>query len=458
MRTIDIDRSRAPEAGEIRPFTFPSIERFALGNGVPVIFARTEGLPVATLSLLLPSGATREDPTKAGLAKLTASLLESGTEDLTAADVAQRLEGLGVRLHSGTSWEISHVDFTALSEKLDEAGALMARLVRHPVFPEAEVERLRSEQLAGILQRRAEPRGFANELVSRFLFADSSPFSRPLGGTAATAGALARADVVDFHQRTYSPSSAALVAAGNVDRQRLTELLESAFGDWSGPKPPTPDWNVEIRYEKPRVIIVDRPGAVQSEIRVTHLGVERHTPDYFAILVMNTILGGAFSSRLNLNLRERHGFTYGVRSSFVMRRRPGPFLVSTAVQTEVTAAAVREIFAELDRMRTGSVTDEELGDARQYVAGTFPLLLQTTDGIASHLAELIIYDLPDSYLEEFADRVLTIGRDDVNRVADRHLHPGSALTIVLGDAQRVQAELEQLGIGEVEVVQPDAIP
>lgn len=458
MSATALDRSQAPPPGEIRPFEFPSVERFTLGNGLRVLFARTTGLPVTTLSLILPSGATREPASRAGLARLTATLLESGTEDLSAAEISERLEGMGVRLHSGTSWEISHVDFTALTEKVGDASRLMAELVRASIFPEPEVERLRNEQLASILQRRAEPRGFANELASHFLFADGSPYSRPISGNSATVAPLTRDEVVAFHRSTYTPRAAALIVAGNIERDRLWDALENAFGDWTGNDAPPANYFVEPRFEDSRVVIVHRPRAVQSELRMGHIGVSRDTPDYFPIVVMNTVLGGAFSSRLNMNLRERHGFTYGVRSGFSMRKQPGPFLVSTAVQTEVTAAAAREIVHELRQMRSGPVTDDELADARQYVAGTFPLLLQTTDGIASRLAEQFIYDLPHSYLEDFASRILSVEAKDVQRVADQYLQPDQLVTVILGDAEKIRTQLQDLEIGPVETVTPESVP
>lgn len=457
MSTSLLDRSSPPEPGAVRPFEFPAIHRFRLSNGIPVIAAETTGVPVATLSALLPAGALRESADQAGLARLTTSLLESGTRSMTASELSERLESMGLRLSTGTGWETAHTDFTALTEYLEQAADLMAEVLREPTFPEAEVERLRGQQMAAILQRRAEPRGFANELANRFVFADSSAYTRPIGGYRETVSDLDRALVADFHAARYTPDRSALIAAGRFKPEHLQEILEEAFGDWKGPDAEPIQPSAAPRYATRQVVLVHRPGAVQSEIRVGHLGAARETADYFAILVMNSILGGAFSSRLNLNLREKHGFTYGVRSSFVMRREPGPFLVSTAVQTEVTAASVREIYNELDRIRDGHVTEAELNDARQYVAGTFPLALQTTDGIASRLAELFIYDLPDRYLQDFADQILDVIAEHVLHVARTYVRPDRAVTVVLGDADKIQGEIEELGLGPIDVVQADSL-
>lgn len=447
-----------PEAGRLRHFRFPDIERLVLSNGLPIYFAKMEGLPVSTFSLLLPSGALREEPSKAGLATLTGALLESGTEDLSAEEISSRLEGLGVRLHVGASWEVAHVDFTALTSKVKDASELVARLVKSPAFPVAEVERMKNHQVAAILQRRAEPRGFANELASRYIFADESPFARPLSGTTESVGSFVSDDVRAYHSACYSPHGAALVVAGAIDAEAVLENAERCFGAWEGPQLPRIAPVTKPRAEGLQAIIIERRGAVQSEIRIGHIGVARNTPDFFALTVMNTILGGAFSSRLNMNLREKHGFTYGVRSTFVMRRSPGPFLVSTAVQTEVTGAALREIIAELERIREGDVTKSELEDAKQFVAGTFPLPLQTTDGVASRLAELFVYDLPDSYLDEFPERTLSVDVAEVRRAANDHIHPDRLAILVLGDPEAVKPQLESLGISAVQVVRQEDVP
>jgi zinc protease len=451
-RGSEPDRSVVPPPGPLRPFEFPPIERFQLDNGLPVLFSRTEGPPIATFSLIVPAGGIREPEGKMGLATLTGALLESGTGEMDAAEVAERLEGLGVRLNVGTSWEVSHVDFTSLADRTPHVAEIASALVREPTFPDAEVDRLRRQQLAGILQRRADPRSLANEVVTRFVYSQVSPFSRPLSGTAESVKGIAGEETRAFHQRTYVPAGAALVAAGNLTAEAVRRIAQSSFGDWSGAPPPRPEVPAGPASDTVQVVIVERPGAVQSEIRVGHVGVARRTPDYFPILVMNTILGGAFSSRLNLNLREKHGFTYGASSSFVMRRQEGPFLVSTAVQTEVTGAAIREIFREIEGIQEGEATPAELTDARQYVAGTFPLRLQTTDGVASRLAELFIYDLPDSYLADFSERVLAVTGEEVLQAARAHLHPQRAVVLVVGDSERLVPQIAELGLPDPRIV------
>lgn len=455
---LKTDRSTPPAPGPLRPFDFPPITRLELSNGVPVFFAPSEGFGVVTMSAILDAGGVHDGSGRAGLATLTTSLLESGTADRSAVQIADEIERLGLQLGSAASWDAAHVELTGLTSTMTPGAAVVSDLIQRPSFPHAEVERIRNEQLAGIVQRRAEPRALANEMVGRFVFAESSPFSRPLGGSTDSVEGLTRSDVAAFHSSRYSASAASVIMAGDLGPDEALRLAEDAFGRWAGSRlePVVPD--AAPRFAETRVVLVDRPGAVQSEIRVGHPGVARDTPDFFPLVVMNAILGGAFSSRLNMNLRERHGFTYGVSSSFVMRRQPGPFLVSTAVQTEVTAAALTEVFAELGRIREAPVAQDELVDARSYLAGTFPLRLQTTDGLASRLAEIAVHRLPLDYFDGYRDRIIAVTAEEVLRAATDHLHPGAATVVVVGDASAIRAGVEALELGPVTVVDADGNP
>ncbi len=457
MNIRPLDRSVAPPPGPLRPFRFPDFGTFSLTNGVPVYFSESNGLPVVTVRVIHPSGAIREVGELGGLATLTGSLLESGTGRMSASEIARSFEALGVRLGVGTSWEVGSVDVTALIRNVDAVVDLMAEVISDPIFPESEVERIRHQQLAAIQQRRADPRHLADEVIGRFIFAPESPFARPASGTPETVEKITRQDIVDYHESTFTPSGAAIVIVGRMGPEQARELAERGFGEWSGGPPPPLSGLAVPRGPGVRVVIVDRPGAVQSELRVGHIGVERNTPDYFPIAVMNTILGGSFSSRLNMNLREKHGYTYGVGSSFVMRRQSGPFIVATAVQTEVSGAAVREIVDELARIREEPVTAAEITDARDYLAGTFPLRLQTTDGVASRLAELFVYDLPHGFVDEFSARVLAVDTDEVLAAARHHIHPDDLTILAVGDAATVRPQLEELALGPIEVIPSDGV-
>ncbi|HEX8905982.1 MAG TPA: pitrilysin family protein, partial [Longimicrobiaceae bacterium] len=329
---------------------------------------------------------------------------------------------------------------------------LLAELLRHTTFPEREVERVRDERLATIQQRRGTPSSLADEAESRWVFAPGSSFARPLGGLLRTVDGLTRDEVAAFHARRYRPSAATLVAAGDISADEVQALAERWFGDWGGEAEPVATADVRPRLDRTTIIIVDRPGSVQSELRVGHMGIERTAPDYFAVTVMNAILGGTFSSRMNLNLRERLGYTYGASSSFASRRQPGLFSMSTAVQTEVTAHSVSEMLREMREMREAPVSGAELEDARNFLAGVFPLGLQTTDGVAGKLSTIATYGLPDDYYDHYRDGLLSVTAADVLDAAQRRLWPDRASVVIAGDAEKIRGEMEALDVGPVLVV------
>lgn len=446
-----MDRARPPGPGPIRPFHFPPIHRRVLSSGMQLLVAEVHDFPVATLDVLLPGGAAVEDEARAGLASLTSNLLESGAGERDAADIAELVDGMGLSLDSGVTWDHVQVGFTGLRPRLEAGSALMADMVRRPTFPEAEVERLRTQRIAALRQSRADPASLASEFLAHSIYEPGVPFSRPMGGAEETVSALTRQDVTAFHAARYRPAGATLVAAGDVTVDEVQELAERHFGDWAGSPDPVPPPEPKLQPGGARVVVVDRPGAVQSALRVGHVGVERSTPDYFAIQVMNAILGGLFASRLNMNLRERLGYTYGASSGFIMRRASGLFVMQTAAATEVTAHAVSEMLREVREMQQGAPTAQEMDDARNYLAGVFPVQLQTTEGVAGKVVALATHGLPNDYWDSYRDRILAVTAAEVRDAAARRLRPEEAVVVVVGDAARLAPELEALALGPVSV-------
>jgi zinc protease len=453
VRTRTPDRTRPPEPGPVKPFDFPALTRARLdGEGSPeLLFARHGDLPLVTAELVVEAGAAIEPAEQAGIAQLTAEALETGTETRDVDALAWELESLGVELATGVSWDAASVGVTVHADRLEPALALLAEIVRRPAFPESQVERLRDERLADILQRRKEPRALASDAANRFIYGTRVPYGRPLIGVESTVRALSAADLARFHQSRFRASGAALIITGAIDADRARSVAQEHFGDWRGEPAADPPFEVVPGVAETTVFIVNRPGAVQSEIRLGHVGVDRHHPDYFPILVMNTILGGAFTSRLNMNLRERHGFTYGARSGFALRRRPGPFTVDVAVATDVTARAMEEALREIEGLRDNGPTDPELDNARDYLRGVLPLRLQTTAALAARIAEIVVFDLPTDYFQHYRDRIGQVTRDDVHRVAREAIRPDALAVVVVGDATEVEAPIRELGLGPVEV-------
>lgn len=453
MNAGTLDRTRPPEPGAVKPFDFPVITRARLdGDDTPeLLVARHGDLPLVSAELVLEAGAGGEPADRAGIAQLTAEALETGTRERDVDELAWALESLGIELATGASWDAASIGVTVHADRLEPALELLAEVVRAPAFDRAQVERLRDERLADILQRRKEPRALASDAANRFIFRDGVPYGRPLIGLESTVRGLGPDDLADFHRRHYSGAAAALIITGAVDPEAARTVASRHFGDWRGQPASRADFDVGPRVENATVFIVDRPGSVQSEIRLGHVGVERHHPDYFPLVVMNTILGGAFTSRLNMNLRERHGFTYGVRSGFALRRRPGPFTVDVAVATDVTARALEEALREIGGLRDDGPTDAELNNARDYLRGVLPLRLQTTGALASRIAELVVFDLPIDYFRSYRDRIADVSRDDVHRVARDAIRPDRMAIVIVGDATAIEPEVRKLGLGDIEI-------
>ncbi|HUF75959.1 MAG TPA: pitrilysin family protein [Longimicrobiales bacterium] len=446
-----LDRASPPPRGAIRDFAFPEVERRALSSGLDLRVARLPRLPVVSVRLFMRSGEAALTDARAGLAVVTADALEGGTKKRSGSELAEALEGIGARFGSHGGWEGTSADVYCLADRLPEALALLAEAVREPAFPEAEVERARDQQIAELRQRLMDPGALADDVALTRYFAEGVPYARPVDGTLESLTSVTRADLSGWAAANYRPAGGGLIVAGDVGPAEVQAMAEEHLGGWTGPPAEAAAFTVAPASRERRVLVVHRPGSVQSEIRVGHVGVERTTPDYFALSIVNMVLGGTFTSRLNLNLRERHGFTYGVRSRFSMRSRPGPFEISTAVGNEVTAPAVREILHELERLAEGGPTSDEVAAARDFAAGVFGLQLETAGQVASRVTQLVVYGFPDAYFDEYRTRLRAVTAEAAAEAAGRHMRPAEAQVCVVGDAGEVVAPLEALGVGPVEV-------
>jgi zinc protease len=451
------DRGTPPEPGPVRAFALPTATRGRLASGLTVLAARHGDLPLVTALLVTHAGAAEEPAEGAGIAQLTLEALEAGTRHRSGDQIALDLEGLGVELESHLGWDSAVLRVTVPRDRLDAALSIVSEVVREPAFPDGEIQRLRDEQLAAILQRLKEPRGLAADMAARFIFSAATPYARPLLGRRTTVETLTTEHVRDYHAARFRPASAALIFAGAITAEEAADHAQRHFGGWEAGAAEDTDFEVRPAAERAAVHIVDRPGSVQSEIRIGHVGVERTHPDHAALAVLNTLLGGAFTSRLNMNLRERHGFTYGASSGFHQRRRPGAFLIATAVATEVTARAVEEAMREVAGLRASPPPDAELAAARDYLVGVLPLELQTTEQLAARLAEQFVHALPADFLQRDRDAMAAVTGDDVLRVARQHLRPDAMATLVVGDAAAVREPLAALGLGPVETHQLDEL-
>lgn len=447
-----LDRTSPPAPGPLRAFDFPPSTLTRLENGVALEVVHLPRLPLVTAILVLRAGEDRLALDRAGLAVLAGDALEGGTHELEGHAFAEALERIGADLDVTTGWDVTTVSLSCLADRLPAALELLASLVREPAFPEAEVRRTRDGQLARIRQRDMDPGSRAGTWAARTLYADDEPYARSALGDMDSVGDVERDAVAGFAEAYYRPAGAALVVAGDVDVGEVETLASRVFDGWTGgdgiPEPPK---GSPAESER-RAVVVDRPGAVQSEIRVGHVGAPRSIEDRLDLVVGNAVLGGTFSSRLNLNLRERNGFTYGVRARWSWRRGPGPFLVGTAVDTAVTGDAIREIIGEIERIHADGPEPDEVEQARNYLAGVFPLRLESTSQVASHVAERHVHGLPADYWATWRDRIRAVTAESAHAALRRYLRPEALQCVVVGESDAIARDLASLDVGPIGVV------
>jgi predicted Zn-dependent peptidase len=442
-----------PVPGEPRPYDFPDTVRSQLANGLRVIVTPMPGRELVSATLALRSGAADEPDAQGGATVLAARGLTEGTELRDAIELTEAAERLGASHHAESGWDATSAGVDVPESRLAAALELLAEIVRRPSFPESEIERLRDERLTDLIQAKADPRRRADEAFIGTIYAATSPYRRPAGGTSDTVATLTSAELRAVHARFTVPSRAALVVAGDVDAAAVHRVAESLFGDWPSVDAGAGAAVDDTAARDTRIVrVIHRPGAVQTEIRIGHPALPRHNPDYHAVSVMGAILGGLFNSRLNMNLREEKGYTYGASAGFDLRRARGPFTARAAVNTDVTLPALHEFLAELDRIREVPVTDAELKAARDFLVGVFPLRFETPGPVAGSLAGLFIHDLPDDELDRYRGAIEAVSADDVLRVARAHIRPEAAAIVLVGDADQFGAALDEAAVGPIEVV------
>ena len=442
---MNVDRTRAPAPAAPRPYHFPHVTRRALANGLRVLVAENHNAPLASLRTLVRSGADHDTAELAGLASFTAELLDEGAGARDAVRLAEDLGLLGATLGSGADWDASYVSIDVLSRNVDEAFAILSDVDRRPMLPPSSLERLRSERLMELLQQRDEPAAIAAKRFSSLIYGTGA-YGNTILGNPESVARIAAGDVRRYYAAHFVPNNCSIVIAGDVDTAKALDAAERLFGDWPAAELPPRPTVVPQQFSEARIYLIDRPSAVQSEIRVGHIGVARTTEDYFALSVMNALLGGVFNSRINLNLRERHGYTYGARSMFAFRRQPGPFVVSAPVRNEVTRESVSEVIAELRRIRTGDVEERELSDTKNYLMGVFPATVQSAGDVAGRLLDMELYDLPHDYFDRYRENIGGVMKEDIERVAKRYIDPDRAVIVIVGNATQIREPLGELGV------------
>lgn len=438
-----LDRSTPPPSSQLSKMAFPKYEVLQLSCGVPVYLVENHNQPLVSISLYFRAGSSHDVAGKEGIASLTTELLSRGTSSRTATEIAEQIDFCGASLGSSAGWDASTVSASSLTRFLPTAIDLLADITLDPVFAVEELDRARLQRLAGIKHAKSDPGYLADTIFAKEVYGDHS-YALESGGTESSISFAQREQLQEFHTAHFNPENAFFIVAGDVSEAEITALLNAKFASWKGVNAPQAV-SVNTLPPKPRVSLVQKPQAVQSALRVGHIGIARTHPDYTKCYVLNMLLGGYFNSRINANLRERNGFTYGARSFFDARKQTGAFVVSTEVRTEVTAQATYEILNEMKKIRSEPVTDDELSMVKNYIIGSFPLTIETPQQVAGRLSLIPLYGVASDYYDTFRSVIAAITKEDLLQMAETYLQPDAVTIVASGDAEALNAGMSAFG-------------
>jgi predicted Zn-dependent peptidase len=452
------DRSRPPEIGAPPALKLPAIQKRQLTNGLPVWIVELHKVPVVQVDLVVLSGSGDDPVGKFGIANLTASMLPEGAGSRSALEVADAVDFLGADLGANSGSDESAVRLHVPVARLAEALPIMADVALRPTFPADELQRLRVQRLTNIIQARDDPETIGQLAFARVLYGTTNRYGTAQAGSAQIIQSFTVDDVKSFYASVYRPGNAAMLVVGDVTADRVMPLLQTHFGSWRAPGAapqhtalPTPPMPAARQ-----VYLVDKPGAPQSQIRIGWVAVPRSTPDFFPIQVMNTVLGGAFSSRLNLNLREKNGYTYGASSLFDMRTSAGPFVAAAGVQTDKTADALKEFFKELTAI-SQPIPSDELARAKNYVSLRFPSGFETTTDISTRLEQALVYHLPDDYFATYVQKIEAVTVAESQRVAQKYIQANRLAVVIVGDRAAIEPGIKALNLGPMTILKVDDV-
>ncbi|MGD0338694.1 MAG: pitrilysin family protein [Bacteroidota bacterium] len=436
-------QSVPPMPGIPKTTAFPQYFETTIANGLRLLVIEHHSLPIVSLRLVIRNGSLY-DGSLPGLASMTGELLTKGTASRTAREIAEEIDFVGGQLASGSDWDANFVTLNILREHLDTGLCLMEDIALHPTFPHEEIDRLRDQRIATLLQKQDDPGFLADRVFAETVY-DSHPYARQILGTKKSLTELHRDDLVQFHSTAYVPNNAILAVAGDISPVEAVDKVLAMCEKWKR-KDIFPTRFPEISpMRTTQVVVVDKPGAVQSAIRMGHVGIARKSDDYIRTYVLNTLFGGYFQSRINQNLREAHGYTYGANSLFDARQYEGPFTVSVDVRNEVTDSAISEILYEMRRICTERIDESELSTVKSYIIGSLPLQIETPSQIASRAISIELYGLPKTFYSTLNENVAAITAIDLQDMAEKYFHPDTLAIIIAGDAKVVESLLKKFG-------------
>jgi predicted Zn-dependent peptidase len=439
-----VDRTHPPTLPTPPALRVPAVQTATLPNGLQLAVVEMHKVPVVDVTLQLGAGTVRDPDDLPGLATFTATMLQQGAGARGALDIADEAAFLGASLNTGAGYDAATASLHVPKRRFGPALDLLADIVLRPTFPDTEVARQRDLRRAQILQARDQPVAMANLAFAAIVFGTTHPYGRPPNGTETSTAALSRDRVLQFYQTWYRPNTARMLIVGDITLAEAQRLVAARFGGWARGDVSAPAVAAAPAGAVRTIYLVDKPGAAQSVFRIGQVGVSRATPDYFALEVLNTILGGSFTSRLNQNLRETHGYTYGAGSQFAMRRLAGPFLATASVVTAKTDSALIEFMRELRHIRDDAVPRAELDKAKAYITLGLPSDFETTQGAARRFSELLLYGLPLDYFGTYIPQINAVTAADVQRVARQYIDPDHFAIVVVGDRSKIEAGLQAL--------------
>ncbi|HEX7572850.1 MAG TPA: pitrilysin family protein [Bacteroidota bacterium] len=453
-----LDRTRRPPLEPLPRVTLPPVQKGELSIGLPIRLVEQHSNPQVVISIVLQIGASMDPRGKSGTAALTAELLDAGTGSRNALEISESVEFIGASLSFRSGADATFGTLLTLNSHLGTGIALFADVLANPTFPLREFERLKAQRLTSLVEQKDRAASVASNAFMRVIYGDDHPYGTDPSGTEGSVSGLTRDDICGFYSDHYVPSNATLIVVGDTTMADILPLLERELGRWKGgarrAAPTVPPPPAAPR----RVYLIDRPGAPQSEIRIGSPALARNTPDYFPATLMNRVLGGQFSSRINMNLREKRGLTYGARSSFIFLKQPGPFMVGGGFTGSKTGEAAEQLLLEIGAMHREGVTDEELEFSRMGLGGGFALSFETPFQVAGALQSIVLYSLPDDYYERYLQNLASVTSADVMRVARATLEPLAMAILVVADADGTKEGLQSLGRGEVVMLDTEGAP
>lgn len=455
------DRSKPPEPAGFPSGEFPEFDRVTLTNGLDVLVAQRTAIPLVNLTLILNAGFAADQFAQPGTAAMTMAMLDEGTAKRSALEISEELALLGAELSSGADLDTSMVSLSALRENLDDSLAIFADVVLNPVFPPNELDRLRAQYLALVRQEKTRPTSMALRVLPKLIYGEGHAYAQPLtgSGTEDSIRAITRADLQQYHDTWFRPNNATLLVVGDITTAEITAKLEELFKTWEPADVPVKNIDTVERRAQNAVYIVDKPGAEQSIIFAGEVAPPKSNPDEIAIQVMNDILGGNFSSRINMNLREDKSWSYGARSMIMDAEGQRPFLVYAPVQTDKTSESMREILAELTAINGDRPpTEDELARAKSSKTLSLPGRWETNRAVLRSMGEIVRFGLADDYWDTYADEVNALGIDDIARAASEVVAPDDLVWVVVGDREKIESGIIELGLGDTRIIDADGEP